>query len=594
MRLRGLWLSEFLKAHSTLYRPAPRNTQRRLCYYPPMPMRFAILLLLTGIASAQEGPLPCTRPLVGATVKEPTELRSANGSLHVDFSLQSSVDVYGLRRYCYVYGEGIQSPALRVYPGDELVLKLKNELAVPGPESGDATHTHAGTGRPGPCGNGMITASSTNLHFHGLNIPPVCHQDEVISTLIQPGDEAFEYRIRIPVDEPPGLYWYHPHPHGFSEQQVLGGASGALIVEGIEHAAPMVAGLPERVLVLRDQLKAGVAEDSSKGDGDERYTPSLDLSLNYVPIKYPRYLPAVMLVPPAQREFWRVLNASADTFINLRLLYRATPDKPVAQPMQVIAIDGVPVGSDFASVERTSILLPPGSRAEFLMTTPAIGTSAQFLTQRYDNGPYGDTDSYRVLATIRSEADAPAAPGTVPPVLGTQAPQPFVGLTSLRPAQQRTLYFSERVQDPAHPKRNVSYFLTAGDATPKVFDMSFTTPDLTAVQGTVEDWTIENRAQESHAFHIHQLHFQLLERDGKPVKESVLRDTIDLPFWDGKPGAYPSVKIRMDFRNQSIVGTFLYHCHILEHEDGGMMGSIEVVRPSTGAQKRSRKTGPKR
>jgi FtsP/CotA-like multicopper oxidase with cupredoxin domain len=189
-----------------------------------------------------------------------------------------------------------------------------------------------------------------------------------------------------------------------------------------------------------------------------------------------------------------------------------------------------------------------------------------------------------VLANIRSLADAPAASGIVPAVLAIPGTPRFAGLTSLQSSRQRTLYFSERVEDPAHPKRNISYFLTAGDARPKVFDMNSTTPDITANQGTVEDWTIENRAQESHAFHIHQLHFQLLERNGKPVNESALRDTIDLPFWDGKSAPYPSVKIRMDFRATSTIGTFLYHCHILEHEDGGMMGSIEVL-PTTAASR---------
>jgi len=401
----------------------------------------------------------------------------------------------------------------------------------------------------------------------------------VIHTLIQPGGEAFEYRITIPMDQPPGLYWYHPHPHGFSEAQVQGGASGALIVEGIESAAPVVAGLPERVLVLRDQLIGGVAEDSSRGDGDEPYVPSLDLSLNYVPIMYPLYKPAVMLVRPEEREFWRVLNASADTFFNLQLLYWPNRDTQQAQPMQLIAIDGVPVGADFASEKRTSILLPPGSRAEFAITTPPAGMYAQFLTQRYDNGPFGNTDSYRVLANIRSFTDSPAAPGKMPGAPSSQPPQPFSGLTSLQPARRRTLYFSEKFEDPAHPKRNASYFLTVDDATPKVFDMNFKVPDVTATQGTVEDWIIENRAQESHAFHIHQLHFQLLERDGKPVAESALRDTVELPYWDGKAPTYPSVKLRMDFRDPNIIGTFLYHCHILEHEDGGMMGSIKVLAP---------------
>jgi FtsP/CotA-like multicopper oxidase with cupredoxin domain len=107
--------------------------------------------------------------------------------------------------------------------------------------------------------------------------------------------------------------------------------------------------------------------------------------------------------------------------------------------------------------------------------------------------------------------------------------------------------------------------------------MHFKEPDITVQQGAVEDWTIENRANEAHVFHIHQLHFQVIARDGRKVDDSILRDTIDLPAWDGKSAAYPSVTLRMDFRNPAIVGTFLYHCHILEHEDAGMMGSIQVV-----------------
>lgn len=515
----------------------------------------------------------CTRPAPGASVRTPVELRSSNGSLHVDFTLRTSVDVYGLTLYCYVYSDTVESPTLRVRPGDDVVLNLKNGL----PEAkGDGGHVH---GSKQPCAGAAMNASSTNLHFHGLNLPPVCHQDEVIHTAIQPGDSAFEYRIRIPANQPPGLYWYHPHPHGFSERQVQGGASGALIVEGIEQAAPAVAGLPERVLVLRDQLIGGVPEETTGPEEDRPVVPTLDLSLNYVPILYPLYKPAVMLVRPRQREFWRVLNASADTFFNLQLLYWPDRDHQTAQRIQVIALDGVPAGKDYSEVQRTSILLPPGSRAEFLMTTPPSGVFAQLLTQRYENGPAGNVESYRVLANLKAFDDAPLAPSTALAAGDSGAKHEFEGLASLVPIRQRTLYFSEKAEDPAHPKRNVSYFLTAGDATPKMFDMNATKPDMTAVQGTVEDWVIENRAQESHVFHIHQLHFQLLERNGERVKESALRDTIEIPFWDGKSSTYPSVKLRMDFRDPAIIGTILYHCHILEHEDGGMMGSLEIVPP---------------
>jgi FtsP/CotA-like multicopper oxidase with cupredoxin domain len=92
----------------------------------------------------------------------------------------------------------------------------------------------------------------------------------------------------------------------------------------------------------------------------------------------------------------------------------------------------------------------------------------------------------------------------------------------------------------------------------------------------VEDWIIENRTQELHAFHIHQLHFMLLDWNGIPLDEPFLRDTINVGYWDGKSAQYPSVRLRMDFRSPSVVGTFVYHCHLLEHEDGGMMGLIRV------------------
>jgi FtsP/CotA-like multicopper oxidase with cupredoxin domain len=109
-----------------------------------------------------------------------------------------------------------------------------------------------------------------------------------------------------------------------------------------------------------------------------------------------------------------------------------------------------------------------------------------------------------------------------------------------------------------------------------MFDMGATAPNVVAQQGTVEDWIVENRSRELHAFHIHQLHFLLLSYNGRAVDEGFLRDTVNVPYYDGHSLAYPAVRLRMDFRDPNIVGTFLYHCHLLEHEDKGMMGSIRV------------------
>jgi hypothetical protein len=120
--------------------------------------------------------------------------------------------------------------------------------------------------------------------------------------------------------------------------------------------------------------------------------------------------------------------------------------------------------------------------------------------------------------------------------------------------------------------------------TPSPYDPQQSQPDIVVHQGDVEDWIIENRSRELHAFHIHQIHFLLLKLDGVQVDEPFLKDTVNVAFWEGKSAVYPSVTLRMDFRNPDIVGTFVYHCHLLEHEDGGMMGVIQVLprRKETG------------
>jgi FtsP/CotA-like multicopper oxidase with cupredoxin domain len=540
------------------------------------PMRDALpflTFLLASLPFAMAEPLPggCERPPAGGVVAPPGELHAVSEKLvskklSVAFSFQTSVDVYGLTRYCYVYGEQQEAPTLRVQPGDELQITLRNDLPSAPAVS---QHSHAAHDQA-PCNGASPHApSSTNLHFHGLEIPPVCHQDETLFTSVEPGGPAFEYRVKIPVTESPGLYWYHPHPHGFTEPQVLGGASGALIVEGIEQRSPRVAGLPERVLVLRDQRVPQLREN------DEDSGPGKDLSINYVPVMYPLYRPATIIAKPEAKEFWRVLNAAADTYFDLQLLYGVTIQQVKdAQPIDVVALDGVSV--DPEASPRTHILLAPGARAEFIVSMPRLGTAGQLVTLKYDTGPDGAVMPYRAIANLAVSTEARRLV-TIPNRSGDASTASFKGLAHLAPVQRRTLYFSEVRENPDDPASRIKYFVTQEGATPKTFDMNFKEPDITVRQGTVEDWLIENRARESHVFHIHQLHFQVIGRGGRRVDEAALRDTIDLPYWEGPGHPYPSVKLRMDFRNPDIVGLFVYHCHILEHEDGGMMGSIRVL-----------------
>ena len=168
----------------------------------------------------------------GGTISEPASLRSKDGLLEVALKIRSSPDANGNMRFCYTDERGHQAPTLRLKPGDTLLLTLKNEISLSEAASSAHASMHAdNSNRPQPvandaCMGGPMSPASTNLHFHGLAIPPICHQDETLKTLIQPGDPPFTYRIQIPKTQPPGLYWYHPHVHGFTEDHILGGAWG--------------------------------------------------------------------------------------------------------------------------------------------------------------------------------------------------------------------------------------------------------------------------------------------------------------------------------------------------------------------------------
>jgi FtsP/CotA-like multicopper oxidase with cupredoxin domain len=524
-------------------------------------------------------------------VTEPEDLRSRNGVLEVKLTAYDAPDVNGSERYCFTDAAGHESPTLRARPGDLVILHLTNALTDPSHGNSAPMHEHAHS-RENPCTSGVMSAVSTNLHFHGLTIPPVCHQDDVMKTSVQPGDAPFEYRFRIPQDEPPGLYWYHPHIHGFSKGQLLGGASGALIVEGIERAKKATAGLPERVFIIRDLdlINPNAPPNKSEpvvpkflidrdGDAANNGTgfgkPAKDLSINYVPVPYPDYPPATIEMKPGERQLWRVLNASAITYLNLAVLFQRAP-----QPLGLVAMDGVPMNLNDAAKDsvdpQTHIALPPGARAEFIVTGPPEGETGLLVTRTVDTGPGGENDPNRALAKIVGSSDAPECQAKLPGSPDPLPPAKEAWLGSVLPVRERHLYFSEKLVDPNDPTSAVEFYLTVDGQEPKMFDMNSDIPNIVVQQGTVEDWIIENRSQELHAFHIHQLHFLLLEYAGRRVNEDFLRDTVNVPYYNGHTLSYPSVRLRMDFRDPNIVGTFVYHCHLLEHEDKGMMGSIEV------------------
>ena len=290
-----------------------------------------LVFALQEIALAQS---PCLRYATGSMVSEPEDLYSKDGVLVVNFTYQTYQDDTGKTYFCFVNSDGVQSPTLHVQPGDTLKLTLTNLVPEGSGKHSSMPAMEMAKAGEGACGDLNMTSSSVNIHYHGTNTPPICHQDEVIHTIVNSG-QTFEYEVHIPKNEPPGLYWYHPHIHGLTNAAVQGGASGALIVEGIENVNPAVAGLPQRVLVVREEPPAPPPPDDDAGT---------NLSVNYVVIAAPAFVPAQITMAPGGKEFWRVVNSCAHTILDLQVIYDGSK-----QPLEVIGLDSVPLGSQNGS-----------------------------------------------------------------------------------------------------------------------------------------------------------------------------------------------------------------------------------------------------
>ena len=235
------------------------------------------------------------------------------------------------------------------------------------------------------------------------------------------------------------------------------------------------------------------------------------------------------------------------------------------------------MGRDEEPVLRaTHLFIPTAGRAEFIVTgPPANVTEARLITRKVDTGPGGDPDPKRPLFNI-DVSENTTSKTRLPKVPATSGPPPaprFADLTKAAPTKHASS---------TSPRTTPTSTSPSPAQTPKPYNMD-DPPAIVTTQGSVEDWIVENRSEENHEFHMHQIHFALMARDGKPVptEDQQILDTVNIPFWEGT-GPYPSVTVRMDFRGPDI-GDFVYHCHILDHEDGGMMAIIRVLPRTQGA-----------
>jgi FtsP/CotA-like multicopper oxidase with cupredoxin domain len=446
----------------------------------------------------------------------------------VSLTLRAAVNAEGRDSFSYE-GKNI-APVIRVFPGDTLKIEYKNDLPVHSAESCAIS----------PCKN------MTNLHFHGLEISPQSPQDDVIDMMAMPGD-TLHYAVQIPAQHPPGLFWYHTHPHGESHRQALDGMSGAIVIEGMERYVPEVRKLREQVLVVRGEsiehsakaaalLRRVEAEPPSCASGSESTERVFTVNGEIRPS---------IGINPGERQFWRIVNASADQYLDLQL------DQ---QKLEIVALDGMPLAFHDPQ-HRVKVvdhaMVPPAGRLEAIVTGPDAAAHATLRTLCVNTGALGDPNPGMVLADLHA-GRLPSSPEKKQ----LKLPPPEYQSIDLRAYEGTELDFTVVFSEDEN-----GFYINDRKYEPSAAPMT------QARVGTYQHWRILNSSAELHPMHIHQVHFLVFAANGKALENPVWLDTVNVPVGE-------TVDVVMDFTNPVIRGMSLFHCHLLNHEDKGMMAKI--------------------
>lgn len=452
---------------------------------------------------------------------------------HSPFDLTAINDPH-TGRAAFLFDGREDPPVIRAVPGEDVRLTYVNAMST-------VSHEKC---VDGPCMN------MTNLHFHGLHVSPTAPQDDVISMMAMPG-QSLHYVVNIPSDQPPGLYWYHTHPHGESYQQDLDGMSGAIVIDGIQHYVPELQNMRERILVLRDQVIG--KDDPSSPEMMRRVELS---TKNCSKTEQPERIFTVngtlrpqIAITPGERQFWRIVNTSPDLYADLQV---------DGEQLEIVALDGMPLAFhnpahpfEFAS----HILVPPAGRVEAIVTGPKPGIRASLRTRCFNTGHDGDANPAMVLADMvnvvqtgakpqvktvnaRLPISKPLSPAMVARIEG-HSPDFIVNFSE----DEKGFYINGKKYSPSDP------------------------PMTTVSVGAFYHWQVRNESHEVHPFHIHQVHFLVYAQNGVRLKRPEWLDTVNVPV-EG------NVDLMMDFTDPIIRGMSLFHCHLLSHEDKGMMAKI--------------------
>jgi FtsP/CotA-like multicopper oxidase with cupredoxin domain len=459
---------------------------------------------------------PFTR---GQALIEPEVRRSANGELRTNLRARYTYkDIGGYRLWLRSYEGSIPGPTLRVRPGEVLRIRLINELPPnPDPVPVDMSLPHH--------------FNTTNFHFHGSHVSPSGNADNIFRSM-EPG-QSYDIEIAIPHDHTRGTYWYHPHHHGSADVQMTSGMAGVVIIDGDFDDVPEIAGATEHVLLLNEVLFD--------------YRGTIESYDTVWPEAVPRFLsvngqrePAIHM-RPGEVQRWRIVHTGHED--NLRVALEK-------HTFHTIAFDGI----RRQHIDRfDDLLIAPGQRADVLVQAGPAGTYALAAIAN-DQGyasPVGP------LASVVVEGEP--LPMRLPTALGP-GPHGTIGDGEITNRRQITLNAAEPEFPPAGNYQEFTYFVCGRRFDPQRVGQRIRL-------GAVEEWTIINEQKADHVFHIHTNPFQMVAINGEPVAVRDWRDTVVVP----RQG---NVTFRTRFLD--FTGRFVHHCHMMNHEELGMMEVVEV------------------
>ena len=366
----------------------------------------------------------------------------------------------------------------------------------------------------------------TNLHTHGLLVSPDDNGDNPFLS-IGPG-EVFDYDIELPDDHPPGVFWYHPHRHGLVADQVFGGLYGAIVVDHVDWSA----GAPRVAVVSDTTLSRGaIAHVSAMDRMQGRLGETVLVNGNVAPR---------LMTPAGSSERLLIINACVSRYLDLEF------------GGHEMTIRGYDSGAFAPPLARKRVLVPPGGRVD--LEAPVTATATDLVARAYDIGGRGmmmgggADPADATLLTLEPGKAAGRAPSSTSPAAASSP-------RDLRDAsvdRARTLTLAMGMGGTG------MRFLIDG----RTFDGQRT--DHEVESGAVEEWTLRNTSPMAHPFHLHTWPMQLMDTHAGPLD---VRDVVDVP-------AGQEVTVRIAFDRHS--GRTVYHCHILDHEDLGMMGVVEA------------------